>query len=375
MSGQFQRVPQFWLVQILGWLACAGIDIADLLSPPTDRRAVAISHGIFFSSLFLASLALRLVYRRILRRNRLSPNTPWPRTMVQAGLPACVMAVPCGALAEWSWIRVKGNPFGGWYFAAHAWGDVIYAAVLLASWSALYLGIKHYQAFQEENKRAVKAEALAREARLQTLRYQLNPHFLFNTLNAISTLVVKGESTAANRMLVQLAGFLRSTLDGLGVQEIPLRDEISNTEQYLEIEKARLGDRLELDFSVAPGVQAGMVPPLLLQPLVENAIRHGIAPNPEGGHLAIRADRVEGRVRLTISDNGAGRRHENRSGIQRRGVGLSNTIERLRVLYGADHRLVVHWPPEGGCRVEIELPYNQEGSVAPLAEGEKACVS
>jgi two-component system sensor histidine kinase AlgZ len=176
-------------------------------------------------------------------------------------------------------------------------------------------------------------------------------------------------------MLVQLAGFLRSTLDGLGVQEIPLRDEISNTEQYLEIEKARLGDRLELDFSVAPGVQAGMVPPLLLQPLVENAIRHGIAPNPEGGHLAIRADRVEGRVRLTISDNGTGReRHENRSGIQR-GVRLSNTIERLRVLYGADHRLVVHWPPEGGCRVEIELPYNQEGSVAPLAEGEKACVS
>src|SRR4029077_1584471 len=122
-----------------------GIDIANPLSPPTDRRAVAISHGIFFSSLFLASLAMRLVCRRMLQRNRLSPNMPWPRTMLQMALPACVMAVPCGALAEWSWIRVKGNPFGGRYFVAHAWGDVIYAAVLLASWSALYLGIKHYQ--------------------------------------------------------------------------------------------------------------------------------------------------------------------------------------------------------------------------------------
>src|SRR5258708_31717978 len=98
-----------------------------------------------------------------------------------------------------------------WWFVAHAWGDVSYATILLVSWSALYLWIKHYHAFQVAHERAVQAEGLVREARLQVLRYQLNPHFLFNTLNAISTLVVKGESTAANRMLVQLASFLRST--------------------------------------------------------------------------------------------------------------------------------------------------------------------
>jgi len=225
-------------------------------------------------------------------------------------------------------------------------------------------------------RRRVRAEALAREARLQVLRYQLNPHFLFNTLNAISTLVVQGESTAANRMLVQLANFLRSTLDGLEVQEIPLRREIANTKQYLEIEKARLGHRLELDFFVAPEVQDGLVPALLLQPLVENAIRHGIAPNPEGGRLTIKADRVDDRIRFTISDNGRrGPPHENGSGIQRRGVGLSNTIERLRVLYGVDHRLVLHWPAKGGCRIEIELPFKEETSIVPMADGEKACVS
>ena len=276
-SGRLHHVPQFWRLQILGWLAYAAVDIVDIANPlssPTDRRAAAFSHTVFFSSLFLASLGLRAAYRRILRTGTPRSNAPWPRTMLQAGLLSCVMAIPCGLLAEWSWIRVKGNPMGWLYFVAHAWGDLIYATVLLVSWSALYLGIKHYQAFQAEHDRAVRAEALAREARLQVLRYQLNPHFLFNTLNAISTLVVQGESTAANRMLVQLANFLRSTLDGLEVQEIPLRREIANTKQYLEIEKARLGHRLELDFFVAPEVQDGLVPALLLQPLVENAIRH-----------------------------------------------------------------------------------------------------
>jgi two-component system LytT family sensor kinase len=298
--------------------------------------------------------------------------------MLQAGLWSGVMAIPCGALAEWSWNRVKGNAMGGWYFVEHAWGDVVYATVLLVAWSGLYLWIKHYQAFQAAHERALQAEGLVREARLQTLRYQLNPHFLFNTLNAISTLVVKGESTAANRMLVQMASFLRSALDGPSVQEIPLSREIANTEQYLEIEKARLGDRLELDFSVAPEVQGGLVPPLLLQPLVENAIRHGIAPDPAGGKLTIQADRIVDRMRLVISDNGAGpQRNVSKSGMQGRGIGLSNTIERLRVLYGGDHRFVVHWLPEGGCRVEIELPYKEERAIVHVdtAEGEQACMS
>jgi two-component system LytT family sensor kinase len=363
LSGRFQTVPQFWLVQTLGWFAFAAMVFVDVLPKLSDRAPVAYN-AVFVGSLFAGSLILRLFCRQMWRR-----NLPWPRAMLQAALMAAVLGLPCGILAEWSSNLVRRHSVTG-DLLFDAWGGVLYATFVLISWSALYLGIKHYQAFQAEHERAVKAETLAREARLQALRYQLNPHFLFNALNAISTLVVKGESAAANHMLVQLAGFLRLTLEGPSAQEIPVSREISNTQQYLEIEKARLGNRLELDFAVGPDTEQALVPSLLLQPLVENAIRHGIAPNPDGGCLTIRAYRVGDRLQITISDNGAGGQpQENRSGMQRRGVGLSNTIERLRVLYGSDHRLVVHWPPEGGCRVEIEFPFQEVGSIVPVGNG------
>jgi two-component system LytT family sensor kinase len=289
------------------------------------------------------------------------------------GLFSVAIAVPCGLVAQWDWVVLKGSS-GWWHFVVDAWSNILFASILLISWSALYLGIKHYQASQAAHERAVQAEGLAREARLQALRYQLNPHFLFNTLNGISSLVVQDNSAAANRMLVQLASFLRLTLYGLDVQEIPLHQEIANTEHYLAIEKARLCDRLELEFAVAPEVQDALVPPLFLQPLAENAIRHGIAPSPTGGKLTIKAQRATGRVRVTVSNDSIDTQpHQNEPGTQRRGFGLSNTIERFRVLYGADHRLIVHRPPEGGCQVEIDFPYRQGRSVLHVVGGEEAC--
>ncbi len=187
-------------------------------------------------------------------------------------------------------------------------------------------------------------------------------------------LVVQGDSAAANRMLVQLASFLRLTLYGVDVQEIPLHQEIANTEHYLAIEKARLGERLELEFAVAPEVQDALVPALFLQPLVENAIRHGIAPNPAGGKLTINAQRAKGRVRVIVSNDSLGTHpHQNEPGAQRRGFGLSNTMERFRVLYGTDHRLIVHRPREGGCQVEIDFPYRHGSPVVCAAGGEEAC--
>jgi two-component system, LytTR family, sensor kinase len=365
-----QPLRSFWLLQTLGWLAYSSIVFVDVLPRLTDRAPV-VYNAVFVASLFLSSLVLRIFCRRVWLR-----NTPWPRAMLQSGILAAVMGVPCGFLAEWSWNLVRGNSVSG-RLLFDAWGGIVFAAFVLIVWSALYLGIKHYDAFQAERERAIQAEALAREARLQALRYQLNPHFLFNTLNAISTLVTRGESSAANQMLVQLAGFLRSTLDGLGTQEIPLSDEISNTQLYLGIEKARLGERLDLEFSIQPEARRALVPALLLQPLVENAIRHGIAPSPEGGKLTIKTERVADRLRVTVFDDGVGaRQHAAQVGRQPHGLGLSNTIERLRVLYDSNHRLVVHLPPEGGCRVEIELPYHAKEEDTQLmlqSEGEKAC--
>jgi LytS/YehU family sensor histidine kinase len=242
------------------------------------------------------------------------------------------------------------------------------------SWSGLYLGAKHAQRFETEHNRARQAEALARSARLQALRFQLQPHFLFNTLNAISTLIVEGESLAANRMLVQLAGFLRITLEESSAPEISLLREVSKTREYLAIEKARLGDRLDVDVSVAPGAEDALVPALLLQPLAENAIQHGIAPRPTGGRLTIRAMREGTRVRIEVADNGAGHSHRPPRG-SRRGLGLANTLERLRVLYGNDHHLHVRWPDEGGCIVDLDLPYSTRATGSILEKREAACAS
>ncbi len=212
----------------------------------------------------------------------------------------------------------------------------------------------HYQLFEAENARARQAEAPARSARLQALQLQLHPHFLFNTLNAISTLVVEARSDAANHMLGRLAAFLRLTLNDSTAPEIPLSKEVANVKVYLAIEKARLGERLEVEFSIAPDAEGALVPALLLQPLAENAIRHGITPRPEGGKLTIEAERAGTRLRVRVCDNGVG------SGlhIARRGLGLANTIERLSVLYGNDHCPAVRWPDEGGGVVDVELPYS-----------------
>jgi LytS/YehU family sensor histidine kinase len=294
--------------------------------------------------------------------------------MILSGLLAGVQAIPCGIANEWAWYLTIRTPVSQ-QMLLDAGGTVLYAAFVLTCWSALYLGIIHYRALQAEHARALEAEAAYREARLETLRQQLNPHFLFNTLNGISSLLAQGHNKQADRMLTRLAAFLRTTLDGLDKQEISLFCEISNLEQYLEIERARLGDRLRLEFVIDPGVGNALVPALLLQPLAENAIRHGITPRIAGGKLTIKAKREDQRVRLVVADDGVGIRGGVATfGNDRRGLGLANTIERLRVLYGVEQRLIIGWPQEGGCRVEIELPWREETPTLPLSTGEHASV-
>lgn len=288
--------------------------------------------------------------------------------MLVGVLASIVCAVPCGAVAVWAAYSVQREPMSWPLLLVWAWCSVIYAALVLTAWSGLYLGIKHYQLFRSEQARAQQAEELARSAKLQALRFQLQPHFLFNTLNAISTLILEGSSTEASRMVGQLGNFLRGTLSESSATEIRLSEEVSNAREYLAIEQARLGDRLKVEFLIPPEAARGMVPPLLLQPLVENAIYHGIAPQLDGGTLMVEAECDGSRLCLRVRDNGAGVR------TNRRGVGLSNTAERLRVLYGNDHHLAVRWPHEGGCLVEIELPYSTSPIVPPHI-GEPACAS
>jgi two-component system LytT family sensor kinase len=156
-------------------------------------------------------------------------------------------------------------------------------------WSALYFGIKYYLLSQEEKQRYLKAVSMAHEAQLKMLRYQLNPHFLFNTLNAISTLILDKDTQLANSMVMKLSRFLRYSLDNDPMQQVTVAEEIESLQLYLDIEKVRFGERLTLHFSVTPDAQDALMPSLLLQPLVENSIKYAVSQSISGGSIAVSA--------------------------------------------------------------------------------------
>jgi len=204
----------------------------------------------------------------------------------------------------------------------------------------------------------MRAEASAHEAELRALRYQIHPHFLFNTLNAISTLVIQGRSTAAVSMISRLADFLRATLDDKNANEVSLEEELFLTEQYFEIEKTRLGERLTVRMNLDPALLSCLVPHLVLQPLVENAIRHGIAPRRGSGKVTISVARTDGRARITVSDDGLGKAARPVAAENSKGIGLVNTEKRLKELYGDNYQFELRWPESGGCEAIIEVPFH-----------------
>ena len=212
---------------------------------------------------------------------------------------------------------------------------------------------------QEEQTQALQAELA--QAQLQALRMQVNPHFLFNTLNAIAVLVRGGETSKAGRTLRLLSDMLRATFKGADVQMAPLREEIDLVERYLEIEEIRFGDRLRVEIEVDPDVSEVPVPYLLLQPLVENAVRHGIAPHAEAGvvRVSARPTTTQGQkgVELVVADSGSGFPKDPETLLaESEGVGLANTKRRLETLYGNAHTLELGTAAEGGARVTLQLP-------------------
>ena len=189
----------------------------------------------------------------------------------------------------------------------------------------------------------------------RSLRYQLNPHFLFNTLNAISALVQVKESAKANTMIVQLSSFLRYSLDNDPIQMVSLREEIDALKLYLYIEQTRFADRLRLEFNVAKNTENTKVPSLILQPLVENAIKYAVAPSETGGKISVSATIEDQFLMVEIVDTGPGidASNDQRTPV---GIGLKNTEERLREFYNEDYELCLGNCEAGGFWVRIKLP-------------------
>jgi signal transduction histidine kinase len=220
------------------------------------------------------------------------------------------------------------------------------------------VGISHALAYRRESdERAITAanlQARLAEANLETLQRQLHPHFLFNTLHTISALIHRN-ADAADAMLTRLSDLLRLTLNRVRVRQLPLKEEIDFIQKYLEIEQARYGERLRVIFDVDPTVLDAAVPSLVLQPLVENALRHGIGPKVGGGRIDIIASRDEDRLCLVVRDDGYGVPMHELHALNE-GVGVSNTRSRLHHLYGDQHRFEFRTPRTGGLEVTVAIP-------------------
>jgi two-component system, LytTR family, sensor kinase len=227
---------------------------------------------------------------------------------------------------------------------------------LLIYWVIVSVGhaFAYYRQYQERALRATELEKRLAQARLQALQMQLNPHFLFNTLNAIASLMHK-DVNGADRMITRLAELLRYALESTEAQEVPLRQELAFLERYLEIEKTRFGPRLTVRMDIGPDTLDALVPNLILQPLVENAIRHGIERRARPGVVELRSRQENGALRLELRDNGPGLPPDQ---PRREGIGLSNTRARLLHLYGAGQQLALRNAPEGGLLVEVSLPFH-----------------
>jgi signal transduction histidine kinase len=222
----------------------------------------------------------------------------------------------------------------------------------------------HYaRTSRQEGLHRARLEARLAEAQLQVLRLQLHPHFLFNTLHTVSALMHK-DLRAADRMLALLGDLLRDSFEKVGAQEVSLQQELAFLDRYLEIERTRFRDRLTVDLRIDPEALDAEVPNLLLQPLVENAIRHGIGRRQEAGRIEIEAERRCDRLEIRIRDNGPGLPEGPETAL-RTGVGLANTAARLEQLYPASHRFELRNRAEGGLEVALEIPFRPK--TAPAA--------
>ena len=345
----------FWTLQTVGWCCYSVLGVSAKVGEGAPPKWIFFYLAVGACGFAVTSL-LRLGYRRVC-------DWPTPRmALAAAGLlllaTLAQMKLYVLLLSRFCDDCEMHSMFGYlWYFASSLY--------LLLSWTGLYFGIKFSRQLRQQKEAALKAQAMAHEAQLKMLRYQLNPHFLFNTLNAISTLVLDGKTQTANGMVGSLSAFLRYSLDSDPVQQVTLAQEIDATNLYLGIEQLRFGERLRLNMSVAADARVALVPSLILQPLIENAIKYAVSRREEGGTIEVEARRVGANLEIAVRDDGPGcADFEKRQNGH--GVGLKNTRERLRVLYGENHVFAVSNRAPTGLEVRLRLPFQTATQTAPV---------
>lgn len=352
------RSRQFWMVQIGAWI---GYGIENFLAGIGYGRPFGYYRLAVFDAL------CGLVFTLILRYG-LKYSWNWPlRSRLWLG-GSLLVATSLAYAYAWAIAMYqictdcKPPPSILGYLSYFAG-----AAYILAAWTGAYVGIKLARQLQQEKETALQATAMAHQAQLRMLRYQLNPHFLFNTLNAISTLVLDGRREQANGMVGALSGFLRYSLDNDPQQKVTLDQEIGAVKRYLTIEQLRFGERLKVGILVTSPAGTALVPSLILQPLIENAVKYAVSRREEGGRIEIVARVDEGSVDIALRDDGPGSIDYLPGAGGGHGVGLTNTRERLRVLYGERHHFTIRRLQPQGTEVRMRFPFERSPNEEPVA--------
>jgi LytS/YehU family sensor histidine kinase len=350
------RNKQYWVCQLVGWTSWMVLLIA------RDLTFVPAEYGFDRVIIYFVSAGIGIGLSNGLHRFYLTiwelPLTKRIGAMFVASLLAAIIWQPLRNFMTFL-------SFGEFLpLEDYGWQD-LFRGTLVASyplfifWSGLYVSIKYYQLFLEEKEKNLRTEALAHEAQLRMLRYQLNPHFLFNTLNAISTLVLEKATDPANQMLTKLSKFLRYSLDHSPLDQVTLAYEIESSNLYLDIEKVRFGERMQLQIEIDSDASQAMVPSMLLQPLIENSIKHGISKLEQGGVIRISARVDENNLIISVADNGPGFSDLDNTGSQpdSSGVGLNNIRNRLKEMYGDNHTFSFSNVVPTGCMATVTIPF------------------
>ena len=344
----------FWILQSIGW---TGYFVLKTLTGIANSFGFAfVMHNALLTATgYSMTLLMAAAFRRLIR---MTPVITWTVsvTLVLTAA-ACFSAIETYSFAIF--VRPGFRPQG-----IELLQGLAFEFAVLAAWSALYYGINYYLLLEKQTDQLRLLVHQASAAQLAMLRYQLNPHFLFNTLNSISTLVLLKQTERANAMLSRLSSFLRYTLVNEPTAQVTVMQEVETLKLYLEIEKMRFEDRLRPHFHIDPLAVRARLPSLLLQPLVENAIKYAVTPQEQGADISIDARKVGDRLLITISDTGPGAEGFGfGTGQQSTGVGLANIRDRLAQAYGADHRFETQTNRSGGFGVVIEIPYQTETEV------------
>ncbi len=360
----------FWILHLTGWLGISLLTYLSLSLPYDQFEPNYLAHNIGQSVMgMLVSLPLRYLFR-------------WSWQMAlwfRAGL--IVLAISVLSIF-WTILRLEmfilmtqeradlWADFGGWLFPS---------IFVFATWAALYHVIKYYQLLQSEQQNFIrleserrrealklaKAESATRDAQLQLLRYQLNPHFLFNTLNSVAALINSDRAADAGAMVGRLGSFLRYSLDGQERYMVTVAHELDALSQYLAIEQVRFSDRLKVVIDVSDNAKSCWVPSLVVQPLVENSIKHALGTAERAGEIRIVVEREDATLIISVEDSGPADRRVNEleriaeTMLQSPGVGVANTQARLANLYGDAASVVADVSTLGGIRVRLSLPASE----------------